>query len=230
MTAQDLINRSLTLCGRLGAGRGAGQSESTVALGLLNALIDAWNAQGLLVFSVRSDTYALTIGKQEYTIGPSATDFNTARPIHIERANAIVTVASQPVRVRLALLNAAQWAEVASKNDQSVLPQRLYNDYAAPISKLYVHPVPSAACSLELFTWQQLAQIAQLTDTVALPPAFEQALAYNLAVQLGPAFNLPPRPEVAAIAAESKAAIAELNFRHLGIATVQQQQPEAERK
>jgi hypothetical protein len=104
-----------------------------------------------------------------------------------------------------------------------VLPQRLFDDYAAPISTLYVHPIPSAACSIELFTWQQLGAIAQLNDTLALPPAFEHALAYNLATELGPAFNLPPRPEVQALAAQAKAAIAELNARHLGIAPVPEQ-------
>jgi hypothetical protein len=230
MTAQDLISRSLTLCGRLGAGRGAGQSESSVALGLLNALIDSWNAQGLLVFSIRSDTYAMTIGKQAYTIGPGAADFNTTRPVHIEQANALVTVASQSVRVPMALLTAEQWAAVPATSDQSVLPQRLYDDYAAPISTLYVHPIPSAACSIELFTWQQLGAIAQLNDTLVLPPAFEHALAYNLAMELGPAFNLPPRPEVQALAAQAKAAIAELNARHLGIAPLTAAVPEQKTK
>ncbi len=217
MTAQDLISRSLTLCGRLGAGRGAGQSESEVALGLLNGLLDAWNAEGLIVYSVRQDSYALSPNKQSYTIGPAPADFNAPRPVHIERANAVLTFSGQPVRVPVAILTAAEWAAIPSRSDQSVVPQRLYDDYAAPISTLWVHPIPSAACLLELFTWQQLARIAALGDTLVLPPAFEHALAYNLAVALAPAFDLPPRPEVAAMAVRAKAVIAELNARHLGI-------------
>lgn len=218
MTAQELINRSLTLCGRLGAGRGAGQSESEVALGILNALLDAWSAEGILVYAVRSDTYALTASKGTYTIGLGAADYNTVRPVHIERANALVTVSGQPVRYPLALLTPAEWAAIPSKVDQSIIPQRLYDDYAHPISTLYVHPIPAAACSLELFAWQQLGQVAGLTDPLALPPAFEHALVYALAVELGPAFDLPARPEVVAQAAQAKARIADLNLRHLGLA------------
>ena len=77
MTAQELINRSLTLCGRLGAGRGAGVSESTVALGILNAIFDEWNTDGLIVYSIESATHTLTGGTGNYTIG-SGGDFDVA--------------------------------------------------------------------------------------------------------------------------------------------------------
>lgn len=210
MTAQHLINRSLTLCGRLGAGRGAGISESVVALGLLNAMLDSWNSNGLTVYSIESAKHSLIANTGSYTIGLDGV-FNVARPSYIEQACVVVDAEGAALRSPLKLLNEAEWSAIQTTADKSTVPRQLYNDYAYPLSTLYLYPVPSAAIVLELFSWYQMAQITTVNATVTFPFAYERALAYNLAVELGPAFKLPPRADVSATAAVSLKTIEDLN-------------------
>jgi len=214
VTAQQLINRSLTLCGRLGAGRGAGESESEVSLGVLNAMLDTWRTSGLLVYAVRDDQYTLSPGddpQQDYYIGPAAADFDTDRPTYIQAANVILDALDSSLKRPLDLVNAAKWSEIETIDDHSVRPRLLYNDYAWPVSRLRFWPIPSKEITLELFTWQAVTQLDSLGENVTLPPAYERAVTYNLALELGNVFELPVRELVAATAAAAKQEIASNN-------------------
>jgi hypothetical protein len=62
--------------------------------------------------------------------------------------------------------------------------------------KLHLNPVPSAADTLVLYTWQQLSRFAATSDTFDLPPGYARAIRYNLALELAPeyGFRFQPRP------------------------------------
>ena len=68
------------------------------------------------------------------------------------------------------------------------VPRGMFCEYASPLASLYLWGYPTAANSLELWTWQQLAQFVTINDNVVLPPAYIDMLVYNLAVRLADQF------------------------------------------
>lgn len=206
MTVLTLIQSSLRLIGKLGPGRGAGPSELTDALFVLNSLLDAWRAERLTVYSITRSTHALTGGQATYTIGTGG-NFNVDRPVRIEAAGLITGTQEFP----LELLTAERWQQVSLKS-LAGRPAALYNDGAYPLSTLSIYPVPSAADTLALYTWGTFAPFTATSETVAMPPGYADALRYELAVQLAAEWQLPLRPDVAMLASEKKAAIQRLNL------------------
>jgi hypothetical protein len=223
VTAQQLINRSLTLANRLGAGRTPGAVESGVALDVLNAMVEQWNILGLVVYAIGDATYTLTASQQSYEIGPSAADFDTTWPAFIESANILLDVSGETVKKPLLLINAKGWGQIDTPADESLLPKRLYCDYAIPVARLRFYPIPSTEVDLELFTWQQLSAIASLVEEVDLPTAYERALVYNLAVELAAMWQTAPLANVPEVAVSSKAEISALNAARRGAADLMPQ-------
>ena len=86
-TAQDIINRSLRLIGVLGSGESPTGAEGVDALASLNAMLEVWRNDRLMVYSIdRVEFTSLVASTQTYTIGSGAT-INVERPLKIERAS-----------------------------------------------------------------------------------------------------------------------------------------------
>jgi hypothetical protein len=204
MTVQNLVTRALTLNGVCGWGRTPGPEQSTVAFDIVNAMISSWQNQQYYLFSLLKAIYVLTAAKAIYAIGPSAGDFVTTRPIRIESAGIIIPTAGVSLRHPLEILTVDGWNAVPNQTDTSAQVRRLYDDYAWPNSSLYLHPIPSIVCSLELFTWQPLTAFAALTDVVNFPDGYERAITHGLAVESAPAFGRPVSKELALIAEQAK--------------------------
>lgn len=212
MLVQDLINESLTLIGRLGPGRIAGPSESAVCMAIANQMLDSWSTKRLTVYTVARTTWPLTAATETYTIGAGGV-FSTPRPTVIESANIIAIVEGSTAYFPLEIIGQDEFAELETYSDQSIIPKKLYNDGAFPLSTLYLYPIPSTSTHLDLYTWAPLTQFATLGDTLAVPPGYGRALAMNLAVELAPAFGLAVSDVLAVNASASKAAIEAVNAR-----------------
>jgi hypothetical protein len=167
MNVQDLINQSLTLAKRLGAGRGAGQSESNVVLQLLNNMLDSWSTKRLTVYNVAAASYSVTAGTDAYTIGPGGT-WSATRPTAIESANIVTTVSSGNVQAKfpVKLIGQKEWANLETFGDTSVIPKLLYYDQAYPLGTVNIFPTPSQNVNLELYTWTPFTQFTAPAGTV----------------------------------------------------------------
>lgn len=205
MTVQDIVTRSLVLNGACGAGRQPSPEQSAVGLQLLIAMISSWENQQLYLYSLLKAIYALVANTASYTIGPSGATFTAARPTRIEAAGILIPTAGASLRKPLKILTADEWNQVENQADTSVEVKRLYDDYASPNSTLFVHPVPSIVCSLELFTWQQLPNFATLGDTfTGFPDGYERAITHGLAIESAPALGRPVSKELETIAVQAK--------------------------
>ncbi len=204
-----LIRPALRMIGQLGPGRGAGPAELVDALGVLNRMLDAWSTERLNVYTIRPDVYNLIAGQQTYTIGPGG-DFNAPRPVRIEEAN-LRPALNPDQRVPLEVKSGLDWSRQNLPPVTSTMPGTLYYDAQAPLGNIRLWPVPLYADQLELFTWQQLGQFNAVSDTVALPPGYADAIASNLACKLAPEWGRPIRPDVYQMAVDSKARIQSLN-------------------
>lgn len=206
ITVQQLITRSLELCSRLGGERGAGASESAAGLRALNSLVDAFNTERRYVCGL--DTLPVTIvsGSRQYSLG--------TRPVHIERAEFLVTVAGQLHAVPVEVLGIEQFNSIPRQGVVTPYPKGLFCDYAFPTANVYLAPTPAAG-ALKLYIWQLITEFAALTDTVTVPPGVRHALEYALAIELCPLFKLPITDALVAGAANAKQTMETLNLSHV---------------
>lgn len=218
MTAQDLIYAALRVVGFTRAGQTNGPELLADGLMFLNGLIDASNAQRAQLFSERMDLLTLTPSQQSYTIGidPTATytaDFNAPRPTRIDRANLLL---SSTVRRPIHPWDFRRWAEV--RYQQVYAPPRgMYFDAgfgqgSTPgFGTMYFYPIPDAAYQWEMYSWRQFAQIAALTTTLLIPPAYYEFWLYSLAMRLAPTVNREWSPANAELLRQARETVASLN-------------------
>lgn len=205
-TVRDLIKGSLRLIGAIASGETPRADEQADALFVLNDMIESWSTEGLVLRRNTRETYTATGGVQTFTMGTGG-NFNTTRPIALERA----AVMQNDIEVPLEILNIDEWADIANKSQTSTYPIKIYEDNNFPLNNVSLWPIPSANVQLVLYSWKPLSRFSSVNDTIQLPPGFQRALRYNLAVELAPEYEKSAAAEVVAIASESKANIKKTN-------------------
>lgn len=214
MTGQQLITRALKAIGVVAAGEVPSADMSQDALDILNSMVKMWNVDGTSLAGQTIAAYALTSGKQTYTIGGPglAADFDALRPTRITDANLISTATTPNVRFPLNIIDYDQWADIRLQaQPTSAYPTKIYPDMAFPLTTLYLWGVPAANLQLELFTWEQIVSFT-LGGTFVLPGEYEEALIYNLAVRLLVLFpGANPSPLLPELAGQSLAKLQKYN-------------------
>ena len=208
-TGQTLINRALRLIGAIASGKSPTAQESTDALEGLNAMLGSWQVDQLTVYAFQTESFTLTAGQASYTVGPSG-QLATVRPVKLVQAVLQVNGVDTPI----SMFTPDQWFALPSKTLAGT-PECLYYEGTVPLGALQLFPVPSEAYTLQLVTWVPLTAIT-LGATVVLPPGYERALAYNLALELGPEYGQAAKPAIVKIAQDSLAAIRRANMRPIG--------------
>ena len=208
-TAISLITRAMKLARVLSKGEQPDADESADGLAALNSMMDALSIQRDNCYYVPEETLTLVPNQATYTMG-SGGDLNTTRPTRIEDA---CFIRYTNYDLQLELLNFEAYAGVVAKTTASTLPSFLFVDMQNPLVRLTFWPVPTSASAVaHIFSWKQLQQFAALTDVLALPPGYEEMIAFNLAVRWAcPEFGQPVTPEVAAMAIGTLRAIKNIN-------------------
>lgn len=205
-TAADIIKRALRLIGALATGETPSAAEQADGLVSLNSMLDAWRNESLSVYALRDETLTLT-GAASYTIGPIG-NLNTVRPVKIESAYQRVNGTDYKIR----LASAIAWADLAAKSiTDADVSDWLYYEPSSPLGKLWLYPTPTTGV-LHLLTWTPFSTFAA-TDQVALPPGYQDAITYHLAIRLAPEYARPVTAEIAATAKAAKDGLQRMNFR-----------------
>lgn len=207
-TALDIVKRSLRLTGAIASGESLTADEATDGLAALNSMLDSWWLDSLAVYQVGEETLSWPSGQASRTIG-SGGDFDTTRPVRIDSAVQVVDGISHPIDP----ISDRQYRAIADKATSSTLAQRVYCDAGYPLATLYLWPVPSAVADIRLHTWQRIESFATQTETVQLPPGYQRAVEYNLAMDLAPEYERPVSAAVARIAADSLRTLKTANVR-----------------
>lgn len=205
-TAATIISRALRLIGVIPSGGSPSTNESADCLTALNALLASWNNPRSMCFATQTESVTLANGTTSYTIGPTG-GLVTVRPVAIEAAWILESNYSYPVEV----IGDGMYDGLIAKTTTGDWPTHLNYRPTMPDGTIYVYPVPNAARTLKIRTRIALAAFSATTDTVTLPPGWERALAYNLAVEMAPEFEKEAPPTVQRIAGASKAAIGIVN-------------------
>ncbi len=212
LTAISLIESAMRLINVSASGETISGAEANDALDVLNDMIDSWNIERLMIFTIQRQTFSLTAGQQVYTLGTGG-DFNVPRPVRIERMGIInLSNPAQPLELPLEYLTDTQWAQIPVKNISSALPLKVWDDQNYPLRNLSYWCVPSVAVDTAIYAWAQLTGFADLTTEYVFPPGYPKALRYHLACDLAPEYGREIPTAVAVQANLAKAAIKSFNI------------------
>ena len=176
------LKSALRRTGYIQSGDTPTSDEQTDGLAIANQMLDAWNIDGLICYSIQRTTHTLIASTNPHTIG-SAGNINTDRPVKIERAGLII--AGETVEHLVKVLDTmAEYADISDKASASSIPYILFYDPAFALGKIYLYPVPDAANPLVLYRWTPFTSIATVNTSVTFPPGYEIAFINNLAVHL----------------------------------------------
>lgn len=212
-TAGDIIKSALRLINVLAASESPSLDESNDALGAFNNMLDSWNADRLAIFTTASTDFALSAGKQAYTLGSGA-DFDMTRPARIDSMSAILLAnPSNPIEEPIRILTVDEWqTQYPVKTVNGSFPLVCYDDGGFPNRMLSFWPIPTDSINkVRIYSWQPLTLAAALNTTVTFPPGYAEAFRYNLALRLAPEYGSPISPLVQQIAAESLAKVKTMN-------------------
>lgn len=212
MTVRELIASSLRLLGAVAPGEGIEASEATEGLSALNQLVDSWSNEGLMIFAITEEEFALTANDQEYTMGSGA-DFDTTRPQRIEKARIKDETQTPAVSLPVEIITVEHWAELTQKAVESSYPYQIYVEYGYPNATIRLYPKPTRSDKLVLFSWKPLTTFGNLDTTISLPPGYERALRYNLASELRPEYGRAVDPGIESKALEAKQVLKRMNHR-----------------
>jgi hypothetical protein len=203
----------MRLVGALNVGDAPTAAELQDGLEALNAMVDAWANQRLLIYTTQRLLFGLNSGQQSYEIGPNAVDWVTARPDYLEGAGLVYGVGGVNFERPVEIYTWDEWQNQRSKQLSTSVVTALIYDYgfSNPNSSatdtgsgtVFVWPVPNATGLLALYLPLAVQQFTSANQTVSLPPGYRRALQYNLAVEFSPEFDTEPSPVVLAIAESS---------------------------
>jgi hypothetical protein len=211
MTVLDIISAALRINGILAAGETASNNECNDALISLNNMVDTWSTEKMLIYATIQETFSLVVNQGAYQMGSGAPDFNTVRPQKIENIVWQQPTGSYPFNLGIKIVTQDQWASIGVPTITSTIPTHMWPQYTNPYVTLNFWPVPQAVNNIVIWSWKPLTDFSSLTQTVTLPPGYQKAIIYNLALELAPEYGSTPSELVLVQAAESKAAIKRMN-------------------
>ena len=212
-TVLGIVNRALRLIGVAQTGESAGADESKDAFDVLNQLLGQWNNQKLMLYGWKNELFNLTAAKGVYTIGPGG-DFDTTRPQKITKAFVRYNASTQQsfaYDYGLEIVPNDKYQDVFLKALTVTYPIYLFYNNTYPLGAITLYPYPSQECILGLSSWMQIEKFESLIQDISLPPGYESALAYNLAIEMGMEYGKPLDPMITEKALETKADIMRVN-------------------
>jgi hypothetical protein len=120
-------------------------------------------------------------------------------------------VSGSAFEIPLSIYNIQEYADIVQKQTQSTQPEALYFQRGAPLSTIYLYTVPSAANKLVLYSKKALSNFTSVNDSISLPPGYQRALRYNLALELAVEYGKQPSEYVFQTSQELKAQLMRVN-------------------
>lgn len=206
-TAQGIIERALRLIGATDPEETPSTQEYKDGLVALNSMTDFWRTESLMLYEQVDTVKALSNGVSTYTVGVGG-DIPIPRPLHIEWAYLVdLGIRFPPIGV----ISEQQFKMYASTTVKSDYPTKMWYDPQMPLGVINLYPVPQKAVELHIGTNQLLQSFAAIADVVALPPGYQAALEYNLAVWLAPEYAKEVSSSVYKMANTTRASIKRVN-------------------
>jgi len=187
-TGVNLVERALKIIGRLGGGQTINANDQTDGLAEANAMLDFWNAQGLVMPYQTSCEVAFATARTYYTIGASGANLTAPRPIRLDAAN-YMYVGSEVVRYPMDIINAREYSKIRVRGLESTISRKVYYKPTYPNGTLYFWPYVTVVTDyFEAFYPAALTALS--SSDISLQPGYEDAIVWNLAERLTDYFGM----------------------------------------
>jgi hypothetical protein len=206
MTVSELVKSSLRLIGAIATGETPSADELSDGIFSLNDMLEHWSNEGILVNTIQRETFPFVVGQSRYSIGDLG-DFNTVRPMRIEKAMVKRNGTELPIEV----ITESEFYALRSKNTESTLPRYILRENKFPLDFLNFYPVPSEPNELVLYSQKPFARYTLGSDVINLPPGYTRAIRYNLAVELAQEYGKQPNALTLGAAEETKSSLIRQN-------------------
>lgn len=205
-TGRSVVENALRKLGVLGTGQQMSAEDAQIGLENLNRMVGQWSIDGDSIFIATEDVFNLIGNKQDYTMGPGG-DFDTVRPVDIQNAWCVSGQLSYPI---VEYYDMREWGLISYKPLTSFTPTVMFDDGNFPLRTLRFYPMPTQNFEFHIYSRKPLSEFDMFTPVV-LPPGYEDALIYNLAVMLAPDFQREPSQVTYKTALDTKSAIQRQN-------------------
>lgn len=209
-TAGDIIRGAMRLLQVASTDTVLTADEMNEGLFVLNEMLDSWSSEQFLLYQVIRETFALTAGHNPHTWGTGG-DFNSLRPVEIVAAS--ISIGTTPnVDLPLQPVSYDAYEAIALKGLVTNYPREYYWDAGYPMGNVYLYPVPNGS-SINFESYKPLTQFTDQSTVLSLPPGYQRALRFNLAVALAPEYQISASPDVVRIASATVQKLKSLNYK-----------------
>lgn len=208
-TALTIISSAMAKLGILGPGEVVSAEDAELCRLRLNSLVDSWILETLLAYTTTETVFTLPANTASRTIGASQ-QISVTRPIRIE-GQSFVRVSS--IDYPLDPITEAEYNDFALKSTSvGFVPEYCFLDGGYPTGNVFFYPVVGAAVEIHLVTMGQLSAFADTTTDYGLPPGYQRALEFNLAIEIAPDFEQAVSPMIIGAAANAKRLVKRANI------------------
>ncbi len=216
-SAADIVRLVLKDTGVIGAGQTANAEDTNDVFDTMNMMLGEWASKRWLLFHLL-DLSVVSNGSMTYTVGPGGNIDTGAmqRPDRLEDGCFFrqIVSASSPNQIDypLQILESREDYSRIGLKQLTTIPQFIFYDPQFPLGVVYPWPViQPTQYELHILVKAQLAQFANLADSINLPSQYYGALRYNLACRVRPMYQLPPDPSLVALADNSLSTLRNMN-------------------
>uniref|UniRef100_A0A6M3LH03 Putative structural protein n=1 Tax=viral metagenome TaxID=1070528 RepID=A0A6M3LH03_9ZZZZ len=194
-TALTLIKSAFRTIGVLAVGETLSANDSAIGLENMQFMFRHWSAKNIRLYYTKQETLALT-GATSYTIG-SGGDLDTVRPSSIRGA---FIKSSAGIDSHIKIIDEEYYRRISLKSLGGA-PEYLWFSPEYPLAKLFLWPVGTG--TLYLDSLKPLTDPTAITSSITLPPEYDEAVKYGLAIRLAAEYGRTSAPEVVALANSS---------------------------
>lgn len=215
--AREICTDAFGLIGVATEGAEVSAYDIDVAFRSLVQMGRRWQTQGLTFPFVTREVFDITANQGTYTIGPNG-DFDTTRPPSnsITGTALLLNSSSPAVEVPIGLLTDDAYEAIQVKSLTNAQWTNLYYrpTYDTDLGTIILWPIPTTADNdLVLYRTVPVAEFADLSTDVYVPPGYEDALTYQLAIRLAVPYARPVSQELQQQATDYLADIKRSNYR-----------------
>lgn len=199
----ELIRAALNVNNILIDGEDPSADDAKATLFQLNSMLDSWNADNLIRFTERNDIFTLVPGQATYTVGPTG-NFVMPRPTQIESAQVRI---SDSVEYSMEVVSNEVYNSITIKSITNSVQRVIMYRPEYPNGVVSFYPTPSAANPVRITTKAPFTNLSTMTEIVDLPPGYQEAIIYNLALRVATGRNRPLSQAATDMARDSLATI-----------------------
>ena len=206
-TVLDLITDALQDAGVLGSNETPNATDGQKAFRMLNRMLDSASTESLMIYQIVYEVFNLT-NQTSYSIGPTG-NWITTRPTKVVGIYMRDTNGNDlPVQ----MISEQEYQDILSKPVTATIALCAWVNDGMPNTDIFFYPVPSSTTyRAVIWSWKLLTQFTAISDTVTLPPGYEDYIESNLAVRLCTAFGRSVPPDLQAWAQKAKSNIKYIN-------------------